>query len=405
MSFIMYNMSMNKSKKQISLNNFLKVLFAFSVSFSFVSFVTAQQTQNVNSNFIYSPRTQNLNVVDSLALNIYCSLSKAISPAKREKCFVSNQSQNTNQNLSQPNSNNQNFDILNKNLENQAREIQELKNAQVSQAEELNKKLVESNKNSKPLNSVAGNTIIRYVTDPNFSKIGRYNTVVGQNSFAIGSYNTITREASNSVVIGSNIINTTAGSVQIGTNNKTKLFIGRDGFVSVANGSSSLATTSVSGEQLNVAGKVRASGLDVYSAYDISDTFPADEADILAGHIVQFSGTSYPWNGYELNGIIKATNPKKIIGVVSARPAINLGVETKGLPVASAGRAPVKVSDENGKVLRGDRVTLSATKPGLGAKLISAGQSVGIALSDANAEGNVLILVKSEYINNPEFYK
>ena len=324
---------------------------------------------------------------------------------------MSNQSQNTNQNLGQPNSNNQNLDTLNKNLENQAREIQELKTTSAKQAEELKNNLetIKENKNNnregKLLNSVAGNTIIKYVSDPSASKIGRYNTVVGQNSVAVGSYNTITREASNSVVIGSNIINTTAGSVQIGTSNKTKVFIGSDGFVSIANGSSSIATTSVSGEQLNVAGKVRASGLDVYSAYDISDTFPADEADILAGHIVQFSGTSYPWNGYELNGIIKATSPKKIIGVISARPAINLGAETKGLPVASTGRAPVKVSDENGKVLKGDRVTLSATKPGLGAKLISAGQSVGIVLSDVNAEGNVLILVKSEYINNPEFYK
>ena len=90
---------------------------------------------------------------------------------------------------------------------------------------------------------------------------------------------------------------------------------------------------------------------------------------------------------------------------VSSKSAITLGADIKGLPVASTGRAPVKVSDENGKVLKGDRITLSATKPGLGAKLISVGQSVGIALSDANAEGNVLILVKSEYINNPEFYK
>ena len=49
-------------------------------------------------------------------------------------------------------------------------------------------------------------------------------------------------------------------------------------------------------------------------------------------------------------------------------------------PVALVGRVPVKVSDENGAVAAGDRLTASKTLPGYAMKQTEAGISIGVAL-------------------------
>ncbi len=61
--------------------------------------------------------------------------------------------------------------------------------------------------------------------------------------------------------------------------------------------------------------------------------------------------------------------------------------------VEFSGRVPVKVSEENGQVHAGDRLTVSSLVPGYAAKLVQSGQSIGTALEDTNggAEGLDLI--------------
>jgi hypothetical protein len=50
------------------------------------------------------------------------------------------------------------------------------------------------------------------------------------------------------------------------------------------------------------------------------------------------------------------------------------------IPVAMVGRVPVKISNENGPIKIGDRLTASKTKPGYAMKQTTAGQSIGVAL-------------------------
>jgi hypothetical protein len=65
------------------------------------------------------------------------------------------------------------------------------------------------------------------------------------------------------------------------------------------------------------------------------------------------------------------------------------------VPVALAGRVPVKVSGQNGPIELGDRVTPSST-PGVGMRANEGDLVVGIALEpfDGNGESRVLVLVK-----------
>ena len=348
---------------------------------------------------IYAPQSQKMNIVDSVALHTYCSLSKVLDANSRNKCYVKAYSpefieQNQKRQEQESLQNKQALQNINQRLDMQSSEIDIIKNTKY-----------------KPQNNLAGNTVIKYVgRSDNNNNNNNYNTVVSKRSFAFGDYNTIAIEAPDSFVLGSHIVNTKSGSVQIGTSNKSKLFIGKDGFVGIANSNKNGAVTErLVDEQLRVAGRVRAEGFDIDAAADLAENFPADEAGIVAGNIIQFSNVSHKWTSgkkeYDLSGVVKAISSKNMIGVVATNPGILLGSSQPGVPVAFSGRVPVLVSSENGTVQKGDRVTLSSAQNGIGAKLIGEGQSVGIALSSDTGSGNVLLLVKNEYVSNPDFYK
>lgn len=155
-------------------------------------------------------------------------------------------------------------------------------------------------------------------------------------------------------------------------------------------------------------GKIVAKAFEVNAAADLAENFPADEEGLVAGTIVQFSTTTHMWSTggsseaageYELNGVEKARDSKKAIGVIATNPGLILAGNTKnGVPVAFSGRVPVRVTAENGQVKKGDRITLSNQFSGTGAKLIGAGQVVGTAMSDDTGKGIVLALVKNEYV-------
>jgi hypothetical protein len=92
---------------------------------------------------------------------------------------------------------------------------------------------------------------------------------------------------------------------------------------------------------------------------------------------------------------------KRVLGVVSTEPGMTLGgfgdqalFMYRKAPIALAGRVPVKVTDQNGPIEVGDRITVSST-PGIGMRAIGGELVVGIALEPlTSSEGTVLVLVK-----------
>lgn len=245
---------------------------------------------------------------------------------------------------------------------------------------------------------------------------GLYNTISGSKSMVLGYMSSSTVDSS--LTIGNNLNNNLTGSTMIGTSDLTKLFIGSDGFVSIGDGVNPVNTvvTPVSGtliapspaaipERLRVSGKVTAQAFEVNGAADLAEMFPSSDTNIEAGHIVMFTDEDFDWstNGkkgdsYKMSGVALANSPTKVAGVVATNPGFLLGKDTKnGVPVAFQGRVPVKVTSENGEIQKGDRITLSATVPGMGMKQTSTGQTIGIALSNQDNSGKVLMVVSNNY--------
>jgi hypothetical protein len=93
-----------------------------------------------------------------------------------------------------------------------------------------------------------------------------------------------------------------------------------------------------------------------------------------------------------------------MMGVVSTNPGVVLGSgpDRQGrvgdVPIALAGRVPVRVSTENGAIHAGDYLTLSGTA-GVAAKALRAGTAIGQALEDYSGSGvgSILVFVKNSY--------
>lgn len=84
-------------------------------------------------------------------------------------------------------------------------------------------------------------------------------------------------------------------------------------------------------------------------------------------------------------GVKKTTSRYQhdILGVVATQPGIILGTKAEnGYPIALVGRVPVKVTNENGPIYAGDRVT-AASRPGYAMRATQAGRVIGQILADA----------------------
>lgn len=446
---MLYNKSMIKNLKISTIKISPKVTLSFIILFvSICNFSFAQNNINTNANNIYAPNTRNLNIVDTLALHTYCKLSKIFTKElSREKCFTSNRQSTAPVSTisfidpNAPTNNNQNENLL------KSEEIKKLENKLSFYDDEIKnlKKDIENTKNNQIDNANSGvtkvinNTIIRYVnnkpvqnndtvivdTKANSIAAGMFNTVLSEYAYVYGYNNTVEAFTPNTLTLGSNIRNNKANSVQIGLSNSGKLtildktngnknngWIGTAGRVDPLNSdpcAASSTTTCASPELLRVPGKIVAKAFEVNGAADLAEKFPVEDESITAGDIVEFGDKTYAWSTggnentsgeYQVSGVIKAKTSKKAIGVVSTNPGFILGGETlKSVPIAFSGRVPVKVTEENGKILKGDKVKVSITQNGYGAKSISDGYVIGTALSDAK-DGKVLILVKNEYVSN-----
>ncbi len=135
---------------------------------------------------------------------------------------------------------------------------------------------------------------------------------------------------------------------------------------------------------------------------DLAENYYTTDDSIGPGDVVAID-SSLP------AGVKKASRPydSKALGVVSTAPgitlddAIGLGYG-RAVPVALAGRIPVKVSTENGRVKTGDLLTPSSL-PGVAMKATKAGQVIGQALQDFSypegETGLVVAFVKTDYGN------
>jgi hypothetical protein len=112
-------------------------------------------------------------------------------------------------------------------------------------------------------------------------------------------------------------------------------------------------------------------------------------SDVTKGDIVSLTD--------EYAKVEKATSAAgtKAIGIISTSPAYAIGDEFPDelvMPVALAGRVPVKVNGENGAIAVGDRVGLSSVS-GYGAKAVESGWTIGTAMESFDGTGDGLIRV------------
>lgn len=109
---------------------------------------------------------------------------------------------------------------------------------------------------------------------------------------------------------------------------------------------------------------------------DLAERFISDE-DLMPGDIVSMEPN-------RVGVVKKSTNAydKQLVGIVATEPGLIIGpVEDNSYNIALVGRVPVKVTNENGEIKAGDRVTSSSIS-GLGMKAVNAGRVVGTALDD-----------------------
>jgi hypothetical protein len=132
-------------------------------------------------------------------------------------------------------------------------------------------------------------------------------------------------------------------------------------------------------------------------SYDVAEDYPTRDDTLSSGDLVSIDPSE--------TGFVKKTTEAydyAIIGVYSTNPALRLSQQDSAIdggnviPVALAGRVPVKVSTESGEIKPGDYLTSSST-PGVAMKATKSGGVVGQAMEGYNGDGvgQVLMYVKS----------
>ncbi|MBI2444727.1 MAG: hypothetical protein HYV42_05840, partial [Candidatus Magasanikbacteria bacterium] len=167
-------------------------------------------------------------------------------------------------------------------------------------------------------------------------------------------------------------------------------------------------------ESAGAAGGAGGGGVVVVLSYTASGGDLAEwyetKGGVVPGDVVAIGQDSLAYTsfglGLEKTSILeKATPGSSVVGVVSSLPFQVMGGDVLGesknaKPIALAGRVPVKVSNENGKIKAGDQLTVSSI-PGVAKRATKAGVTIGRALEDADCRDGgvckVLVLVNTSY--------
>lgn len=122
--------------------------------------------------------------------------------------------------------------------------------------------------------------------------------------------------------------------------------------------------------------------------------YPVKDKEVVAGNILVKSE----------DGLKKATiaGDPNIFGVVVEEAMVIFHKKTPdSVLVATEGEVPVKVTNKNGEIRRGDFIT-SSDIPGIGQKMTQTGTALGIALEDFNnKEGTILVSLRVQHISLP----
>lgn len=132
-----------------------------------------------------------------------------------------------------------------------------------------------------------------------------------------------------------------------------------------------------------------------YAAFSaITQVFPSELASTSAGSIVSVDPVADTFQAIKSE---KEYDPL-MVGVVvnDAGITLNNGTITKGVNVATHGRAKVKVSAENGQVKIGDYLTTSS-KPGLAMRATKAGMVLGRAMTAQDTDDMVVVLIDTAW--------
>ena len=129
---------------------------------------------------------------------------------------------------------------------------------------------------------------------------------------------------------------------------------------------------------------------------DLAELYSTSDSSLQVGEVVSFDPSI-------VNGVKRSLKPyeKGLAGVISTDPALLIGGGDEGViavPLALAGRVPVKVSTENGSISPGDFLT-SSTIPGVAMKSTKAGPVVGQAMTAFAGDGigEVTVFIKNSY--------
>ncbi|HLG91193.1 MAG TPA: hypothetical protein VI336_03500, partial [Candidatus Saccharimonadales bacterium] len=167
-------------------------------------------------------------------------------------------------------------------------------------------------------------------------------------------------------------------------------------------------------QNTNVAGGTGAGGIVVTMNYTSSSGDLAEWYEtafgVEAGDLVAIGQDNFQYDsrlGLQSASVLDKASPgMSLVGIVSTSPYEVIGGDllsgaTRPRPIALAGRVPVKVTEENGRIRAGDLMTVSATMPGYAMRSTKAGVTIGLALEDSNCrEGEVckvLVMVNTSY--------
>jgi hypothetical protein len=157
--------------------------------------------------------------------------------------------------------------------------------------------------------------------------------------------------------------NSNNDNFEIATGNSIDPTLGTNSVVSITTtGNVGINTTSPT-QKLTVAGDANVTG-NLYLGGHMYGR-PADVAEIFETNDKLEAADVVVIDSDNDKHIKKSTKPydESVAGVVSTDPAYILNSEKDGVPLALVGRAPVKVTNENGPIQRGDMLTTSS-KPG-----------------------------------------
>ncbi len=134
-----------------------------------------------------------------------------------------------------------------------------------------------------------------------------------------------------------------------------------------------------------------------HGAYDVAEDYPTRDDLVEPGDLVSIDPNERTFVNRS-----SGKDDKGVVGIYSENPALRLSQigstidGAKAIPVALAGRVPVKVTTENGEIKPGDYLIPSSI-PGVAMKAEKAGAVIGQAMGgyDGEGVGRVVVYIKS----------